>query len=307
MELRNLRALVEVVRRATFSGAAKELFATQSAVSKAVKQLEDELGMLLLERNGRNSRLTDAGEIVYKRATSILAESEDLVTELSELRGLNRGKLRLGLPPMGGILFAKSFALFRRQYPNIEVQLFEHGGRRLEELLLAGDIELAASILPLNPEFESQPIARQPLKLLAPATHVLAKRKTVGMQMLSSIPFILFESGFVLNKRIADACKRQGFAPKVVARSSQVDFIVELVAANLGVAILPEMIAEQFSNRGVTALAIDDPQMEWHIALIWRRGGYLSNPARAWKAMICESQLAKVSRRKFPKAQIFSD
>jgi DNA-binding transcriptional LysR family regulator len=301
MELRNLRALVEVVRRTTFSGAAKELFATQSAVSKAVKQLEDELGMLLFERNGRNSRLTDAGEIAYKRAASILAETKDLVTELSELRGLNRGKLRLGLPSMGGILFAKSFALFRRQYPNIEVQLFEHGGRRLEELLLAGDIELAASIFPLNPEFESQPIARQPLKLFTAAAHVLAKRKTVGLRMLSNIPFILFESGFVLNKRIADACKRQGFAPKIAACSSQVDFIVELVAANVGVAILPEMIAEQFSNRGVTALTIDDPQMEWHMALIWRRGGYLSSAARAWKAMICESQLAKVSRRRLPK------
>ena len=301
MELRNLRALVEVVRRTTFSGAAKELFATQSAVSKAVKQLEDELGMLLFERNGRNSRLTDAGEIAYKHAASILAETKDLVTELSELRGLNRGKLRLGLPSMGGILFAKSFALFRRQYPDIEVQLFEHGGRRLEELLLAGDIELAASIFPLNPEFESQLIARQPLKLFTSAAHVLAKRKTVGLRMLSNIPFILFESGFVLNKRIADACKRQGFAPKIAACSSQVDFIVELVAANVGVAILPEMIAEQFSNRGVTALTIDDPQMEWHMALIWRRGGYVSSAARAWKAMICESQLAKVSRRRLPK------
>jgi DNA-binding transcriptional LysR family regulator len=301
MELRNLRALVEVVRRTTFSGAAKELFTTQSAVSKAVKQLEDELGMLLFERSGRNSRLTDAGESVYKRAASILAETDDLVTELSELRGVNRGKLRLGLPSMGGLLFAESFALFRRQYPNIEVQLFEHGGRRLEELLLAGDIELAASILPLNSEFESHPIARQPLKLLTSAAHVLAKRKTVELRMLSNIPFILFENGFVLNRRIADACKRQGFAPKIAARSSQVDFIVELVAANVGVAILPEMIAERFSHRGVNALAIDDPQMEWHIALIWRRGGYLSSAARAWKTVICEPQLAKVSRRRFPK------
>jgi DNA-binding transcriptional LysR family regulator len=77
--------------------------------------------------------------------------------------------------------------------------------------------------------------------------------------------------------------------------------MVELVVANVGVAILPEMIAERFSNRGVTALAIDDPQMEWHMALIWRRGGYLSSAAQAWKTMICESQLAKISRRRFPR------
>jgi hypothetical protein len=67
------------------------------------------------------------------------------------------GKLRLGMPSMEGILFAKSFALFRRLYPNIEGQLFEHGGRRLDELLLADDIELAASLLTVNPEFESHP------------------------------------------------------------------------------------------------------------------------------------------------------
>jgi DNA-binding transcriptional LysR family regulator len=97
--------------------------------------------------------------------------------------------------------------------------------------------------------------------------------------MLGNIPFILCESGFVLNGRIADACKRLGFAPKIEARASQVDFVVELVAANVGVAILPEMIAERFSRRGVTALAIDDPQMEWHMALIWRHGSYLSRAA----------------------------
>jgi DNA-binding transcriptional LysR family regulator len=73
--------------------------------------------------------------------------------------------------------------------------------------------------------------------------------------MLSNIPFILFESGFVLNGRIADACKRLGFAPKIAARASQVDFVVELVAANVGVAILPEMIAERFSQGGVTVVA----------------------------------------------------
>jgi DNA-binding transcriptional LysR family regulator len=202
---------------------------------------------------------------------------------------------------MGAILFAKSFALFRKQHPNVEVQLFKHGGSRLEELLLTGDIELAASLLPPNPAFESQPIARQPLKLLISVTHVLATKKTVGMRMLSNIPFILVERGLALNRRISDACERQGFAPKIVARSSQIDFIVELVAVNVGVTILPEMISEQFSHRGVTALAIDDPQMEWHMALIWRRGGYLSSAARAWKAMICESQVAQVSRRGFPK------
>ena len=111
MELRTLRAFVEVVRQGGFSQAAKVVFATQSTVSKAVKQLEEELGLPLLDRLGHKSRLTAAGEIVYRRAVRLLAEREDLEAELKDLRGLKRGTLRLGLPPIGSsMLFAPLFA-----------------------------------------------------------------------------------------------------------------------------------------------------------------------------------------------------
>jgi Bacterial regulatory helix-turn-helix protein, lysR family len=94
MQLRTLRAFVEVVRQGGFSQAAKVVFATQSTVSKAVKQLEDEIGVPLLDRIGHRSVLTVAGEVVFRRALKILAEHEDLTTELSELQGLSRGALR---------------------------------------------------------------------------------------------------------------------------------------------------------------------------------------------------------------------
>src|SRR5690606_10674419 len=96
-------------------------------------------------------RLTSAGEIVYRRALAMLTEKDDMLTELGELRGLKRGLLRLGLPPIGSsVLFAPVFATFTKLYPDIDIQLVEHGSRRLEELLLAGDIELAASLLSLE-------------------------------------------------------------------------------------------------------------------------------------------------------------
>ena len=101
MEIRTLRAFVEVVRQGGFSQAAKTVFATQSTVSKAVKQLENEFGVPLLDRIGHRSKLTAAGEIVVRRAQRILAERDDLIAELGELRGLKRGTLRLGLLPVG--------------------------------------------------------------------------------------------------------------------------------------------------------------------------------------------------------------
>jgi DNA-binding transcriptional LysR family regulator len=126
MEIRTLRAFVEVVRQGGFSQAAKVVFATQSTVSKAVKQLEDEIGVLLLDRLGHRSTLTSAGEIVYRRALRILAERDDLISELDEVRGLKRGLLRLGLPPMvSSILFAPLLAIYRKRCPGIEIRLVE--------------------------------------------------------------------------------------------------------------------------------------------------------------------------------------
>ena len=113
MELRTLRAFVEVVRQGGFSRAAEVVFATQSTVSKAVKQLEDEIGVPLLDRIGHRSVLTVAGEVVYRRALQMLAERDHLVAELDDLRGLKRGTLRLGLPAIANNLFAPLFVIYR--------------------------------------------------------------------------------------------------------------------------------------------------------------------------------------------------
>lgn len=283
MELRTLRAFTEVVRQGGFSQAAKTVFATQSTVSKAVKQLEDEIGAPLLDRIGHRSRLTAVGEVVYRRALTMLAERDDLMTELDELRGLKRGTLRLGLPPIGSsTLFAPLFAIYRKRYPNIDIRLLEHGSGRLEEILLSGEIELAASLLPVSEAFEWQDIRSEPLMALLPSDHALAHKTPTNLANLKDLPFILFESGFALNRVILDACRRRGFEPAVTARSSQIDFIVELVAAGLGVGFLPRMIAEQRSHPSVCQVPLVESHTEWHIAMIWRRGAYLSHAAKAW-------------------------
>ena len=134
MDLRTLRTFVEVVRQGGFSRAAKAVFLTQSTVSKAVKQLEIELGVTLLDRKGHRTTLTADGDVVYRRALRILAEQEDLNTELNELRGLKLGTLRLGFPPVGSSeLFAPVFAIYRSRYPGVDTRLVEYGGERLKE------------------------------------------------------------------------------------------------------------------------------------------------------------------------------
>jgi DNA-binding transcriptional LysR family regulator len=290
MELRTLRAFVEVVRQGGFTQAAKKVFATQSTVSKAIKHLEDEIGVPLLDRIGHRSKLTAAGEIVYQRALRMLAERNDLMTELDELRGLKRGTLRLGLPPVGSsTLFAPLFAAYHKRHPGVEIRLVEHGGERLEELLLSGEIELAASLLPVSDTMEWQAVRLEPLTVLLSTNDELSRRRSVGLPAVKHLPFILFETGFALNRIILDACHRHGFEPNIVARSSQIDFIVELAAAGLGVAFLPRMIAERRKLPSVSRVPLVEPETDWHIAMVWRRGAYLSQAASAWLDLVSKT------------------
>jgi DNA-binding transcriptional LysR family regulator len=291
MELRTLRAFVEVVRQGGFSQAAKTVFATQSTVSKAVKQLENEIGVPLLDRIGHRSKLTAAGEIVYRRAQRLLAERDDLIAELGELRGLKSGTLRLGLPPFGSAtLFAPLFAIYRKRYPGIDIRLVESGSERLMEVLLSGEIELAASLLPVSEGIEWKDVQREPLSVLLPADHALSRRRSVDLVALREQPFILFESGFALNRIILDACHRHGFEPTVVARSSQIDFIVELVATGMGVTFLPRMLAEQRKHPSVARVRLVEADTDWHIAMIWRRDAYLSHAAKAWLDLVASTR-----------------
>ncbi|WP_353118610.1 LysR substrate-binding domain-containing protein [Nitratidesulfovibrio sp.] len=282
MEFRTLQAFVEVVRHGGFSAAARALFTTQSNVSKAVRQLESELGVVLLDRMGSRSQLTDAGEVVFRRARGILAATEDIQGELDDLRGLRRGTLRLGVPLFGSrVLFAPVFALFRTRYPGVDVGLVEDGSRRLGELLHAGEVDLAASLTPISGEFEWQHVRAEPLVALLPPGHALSGRCGLRLRELAGEPFILFGEAFQLNQIILDGCERNGFRPKVAARSGQMDFIIGLVEAGLGVALLPRLMVADHTTTAARVL-LDEPDMWWRMALIWRRGGYLSHAARAW-------------------------
>jgi len=290
MDLRSLRAFVEVVRQGGFSAAAKVVFATQPTVSKAVKQLEDELGAPLLGRQGHRPQLTAMGDIVYRRAVAMLAERDHMQAELAALKGLEFGTLRLGLPPLGSsILFAPLFAEFRSRHPGISIELSEYGSSRLEQAVLSGEIELAVSLLPVDEAFAWQAVRDEPLVALLPPGHRLGGRDRVKLTDLADSRFILFESGFALNRMIDAACRRRGFSPREAARSGQADFIIALVAAGLGVALLPRLNTEQRVHPPIHAALLDEEDLRWRAALVWRREATLSPAAQAWRALTRET------------------
>ncbi|MBM9615215.1 LysR family transcriptional regulator [Desulfobulbus rhabdoformis] len=291
--MRTLQAFVEVVRQGGFTRAAKTLISTQPTVSKAVKQLEEELELQLLDRVGHNCVLTDAGKIVYRRALTILAESEDLKAEIEELRCIMGGTFRLGFPPIGSnTLFARWFMTYRKLYPKVDLQLVEYGSKRLEELVLAGELDIAAALLPVNELLEFHELRREPIDMLISVDHALAQCDRLTFAELAEVPFVLYAEGWALNPIILGACRKNGFTPKVAAYSSQIDFLVELAALKLGACFLPRMIALQRPHALTRRIPIDQPVIHWHMGLVWRRGGYLPPPAKAWLDLAEQFQIS---------------
>ncbi|WP_282364101.1 LysR family transcriptional regulator [Pseudomonas sp. PS01297] len=283
MNLRTLRVFVEVVRQGGFSQAAEVVSLTQSSVSKAVRTLEDELGTPLLNRIGHKSELTAAGEIAFRRALVLLAERNDLIAEINDLRDLKGGTLRIGLPPVGcGVLFAQMFATYRSRYPRVNIELIEHGSKKLRECLEAGEVDLAALLIPIDETFAYQQVRNEPLVAVLPGAHSLSRRKRINFSDLADSPFILFEEGFALNALIMAACDRRAIVPRVTARSGQIDFIADLVAAGLGVAFLPRMLAQKHKHAGIALVPLEEPDTDWNIALAWRAGAHLPPAAIAW-------------------------
>jgi DNA-binding transcriptional LysR family regulator len=169
MELRLLRAFIEVVRHGGFTEAGKRIFATQSTVSKMVRQLEEELGVQLIDRSGPRARPTEPGLVVYQRGLDMLAMRDELLAQIGEFDSLKRGVLRTGVPTVGGdMLFAPVIAEFRRRHPEIRIELIEHGSTRLHETLRAGDLDVAGILLPVAGELDHRPVRCEPVVALVP-------------------------------------------------------------------------------------------------------------------------------------------
>jgi len=242
MEMRELRYFVEVVRRGGFTRASDALHVTQPAISNMVKALEEEIGFPLLVRERRHVSLTDAGRIVFERAEELLGAVHRMEEEVAELSTLRRGRVRIGLPPMVGMAFFPGvLAEFHRAYPEIVLELREEGARRVEALVLDRDLDVGVTVLPTDEAaFHALPFAKDVVRAVLPRAHPLARKGELALRELERIPFLLHRPEFAVHGHVLEACRRSGFTPTIASESSQWDFLVAMVVAGLGVALLPE-------------------------------------------------------------------
>lgn len=281
MDLRQLTYFTEVVKLKSFTKASQSLHLTQPTLSKVIKAMEEELDMELLDRSSKHLELTHFGEIVYEEAVKIVAMVEDMNAMLKDKNQLKKGRIRIGLPPLGILFFPKILSGFKAKYPGIHIELVEHGANVVREKVDQGELDIGFAMLPVDEDlFDVIPFSTDQLMLLVHHTHPLASRKSVTLKALKDEPMIIFSKDYSLHDRIHQECHNAGFLPQVAYESSQFEFISELVRNDLGIAIFPEPFTYKVDKEMVKVLPIVNPPLYCENVILLKKGRYASRATR---------------------------
>ncbi|SEB39837.1 LysR family transcriptional regulator [Paenibacillus sp. GP183] len=295
MDLKQLSYLLEIAKQLNFTKAAESLHLTQPTLSKMVKHLEDELGVILFDRSGKYVKLTDAGMAAIQQIQVINQSVQDLYTSLNDVSNLRTGSIRIGLPPViGTIFFPSVVAKFQKEYPRIDFHIVEEGAKKVESRILEGKLDLGVVVAPVdNANFEILPYLNEELALILHESHPLAGKPSVALMELSKEPFILFPDGFAVRKHIMQACSKVGFEPRVTYESAHWDLLAEMVAANTGISILPQAISGKINNPSVKTIRLTNPTIPWNLIIIWHKAKYQSYAMREFKRFISMTAIIK--------------
>jgi len=186
MDFHHLKYFVEVADQKSFSKAARNLHISQSAISRTIKALEDELGVVLFMRNAKSVELTDGGTIFLTHAKRVVFMFEHLKTDFENEFRLEQGSIRIGIPPITDApIFAQLLGEFKKVYPQIELELYEQGSKKVEISIQEGLIDIGIICTKPNPkEFESFYLTSDPLSVIIPKSSPLAKEKEIRLEML---------------------------------------------------------------------------------------------------------------------------
>lgn len=276
MEIRQLVYFTQIVKSGTYSAAAKQLYVSQPALSKAIKHLESELGAKLLVQTGdKRSEPTEVGQVLYEKGQQLIRVYNELLEAVDTANQRNRGRLRFGIPyGLGQILFYRLIAEFSRAFPEMELVVSGHGSAHIREEVLAGRLDMGATLIPpeLESGLEATVVMRDQFFLLLPHNHPLAKEKGVHFAQLRDEQFILLNEEFVMTSMTRQSCAMAGFTPRVKIVANRSDFIADLVANGQGIAVIAGGRFRFEHDSRLACVSLLDGIVDVDIALITRAG-----------------------------------
>jgi DNA-binding transcriptional LysR family regulator len=287
LDVKRLRVLREVSARGSFSAAAEALAYTQSAVSQQIAVLEREAGTVLVERNARGVRMTEAGRALVRHADVILARLADAEAELDAIAGVRGGRLRMvSFPTAGATIAPRAIGIFRDRYPDVEVTLAPREPDEGLECLKAGECDIALTV-----EAGFEPIADtaidrhhlldDPMYVCVAADHPAATKRRLKLRDLADEAWIMgvtrtCPDGLILQR----ACEVAGFEPRLAFQSDDYVAIQGFVAAGVGVCFIPDLALVAVRD-DVVIRRLEGRAPVRHVLAATLAGGFVSPAAAA--------------------------
>lgn len=272
MEVRQLQHFLAVAEEKHFTRAAQRVNIVQSALSNSIRLLEEELDVKLFIRSTRQVRLTDAGRMLLDKARSALDSIRDAREAVAAVRNLERGTLSIGtVQSLPAFLDLPSLiAKFHTLHPGVEVKLRQGSSSELIERIKNGRLDLAFFPLSESPaDIKTDMIACEPLVLACAAGHPLAGAQGVSLAALKDEPFVDFEPAWGTRRLVDQAFFGAGIGRHIAFEVSDLETLVELVRRGMGVALLPEAVAEaRRASLGIACLA--GPEICWELVVAYQ-------------------------------------
>ena len=280
MNLRDLRYFVALAEHKHFGRAAQASFVSQPTLSTQIKKLEEELGVALVERTPRKVLLTEAGKEIANRAREVLTEVDQIKAIARRTIDPESGTLRLGIfPTLGPYLLPHVVPRISARFPRLELLLIEEKTEILLKQLREGRLDTVVLALPVHDDqLHAEFLFEEPFLLAVPQNHELARRKTLKMDDLSDQCLLLLEDGHCLRDQALEVCELSGASEKAGFRATSLETLRQMVAANVGVTLLPTLAIKPpvARSENIRLVQFRGVAPSRRIAMLWRKSSALS-------------------------------
>lgn len=278
MNLNQLEYFQKVCQFKNITKAADYLHISQPSITNAIKNLENELGVTLLNRTNKKINITDEGKLFLERANNILDEINNAVEEMKDYNVNKKEVLKIGIPPMiGTFLFPKIFVGFSKLHPNIELKIYENGSEETKLMVEKNELNLAIVILDSTDHLYSNLILKSEIHICMSKNHCLSKKQSVSIKDTEKEPIIMLKEGFYHNKVIKECFNKYNIKPNIILYSNQLDTIKSFVKNNIGITFLLKEIAK--TEKEIVHKPFQNP-INVSIGLVWKRNKYLSKKVK---------------------------
>jgi DNA-binding transcriptional LysR family regulator len=281
MDLSELQVFLTVAREGSFSRAAERLYRTQPAVSLTIRKLEDGLGQPLFVRGARPVRMTDAGTLLRDYAERLINLRDEVKKGLSELTGLNRGELSLGVNESSIHALLPALGQFRKLHAGIQIRVHRMFSRDIPHEVLNYRLDLGAvSFVPREAQLQATEILKDELTLVVPPKHPLARRKEVDVTDLENESFVAHSVESPFRRRVIELFGRNRTTLNMPIEMPTIESIKRFVQMGMGVAIVPRMCVAWEIDRGwMKEVRVRQLNLPRHVYLVSRRGARLPHAA----------------------------